>query len=584
VCFYRGSDDMPGCSRFFDVRLSRYFTASDEKERTTEARPAVDGDGAALKTPGRVALDEAFRKNADLRLGVAENLSQARTQKDKLDERVQEAFAKFNAAAPANGEPAALDSHVEPGVAPFETSARVMRERLDALGAAPPPGVGMVLRASNSLIEWDGGDAEPGHARTGSIKLGKLLDSLDARDVSSLRLATSSAVTACEAEHKAKVVVHEIDNASANGQDDHGDEVSSTRDGDGRASESDGEGGARKSMKVGEFVERSVAEQMGPATAPEERLKYGLIPNSADSNEVQAHLLDTFRLRPGPSDVTSYHDFSTLQIAFEDVWTTLLDGELEVLGRQLYREYVGLLDFLGYDPDTADRPISSLDDLTWLIGEIRALSGITQTSLPGGDAGGVGADNNVPKDAHTLGKDVGNWVDKNVPGGRPGLAVGTLGISELVLWLISESATFGRKEPLIWDDLVNDRTLPRGDRIEASVEHSVVGAGDFELVLWTDISNRKEIAFQVWDQGSQKPRNEVRVANWVGETVNHSGTGKPTWYVDRKLIPFRLLDAKCVLEFASEETPGVALGRYLLGDLDKIVADRGRLVFYWKDR
>ena len=69
-------------------------------------------------------------------------------------------------------------------------------------------------------------------------------------------------------------------------------------------------------------------------------MEYGLIPNGADSNNAQAGLLDTFELRPGPSDVTSYHDFSTLQIAFENVWTQIFDGELEALGRKVYREYV----------------------------------------------------------------------------------------------------------------------------------------------------------------------------------------------------------------------------------------------------
>jgi hypothetical protein len=325
---------------------------------------------------------------------------------------------------------------------------------------------------------------------------------------------------------------------------------------------------------------------MDSATAPEARVQYGLIPNTANSNEAQAELLDTFELRPGPSDVTSYHDFSTLQIAFDDVWTRIFDGELEALGRELYREYVGLLDFLDYDPDTADRPISTLDDLTWLIGEIRHLSRMTQTSLPTGDPGRPGqggGDSHTPQGAEKLKNDAGDWIDKNLPGGRAVLAGGTLGISELVLWLIGESAKFGRKEPLIWDDLVNDRSLPRGDRIEASVEPAAVDAGSFDLVLWTDISKKKEVAFQVFDEAAQKPVNAYKVANYSGEVVNHSITSAPTWYKDHQVIPYRLVTNKCTLEFASEETPTLILGRYILGDLDKIVPDGGRLVLYWKD-
>ena len=79
--------------------------------------------------------------------------------------------------------------------------------------------------------------------------------------------------------------------------------------------------------------------------------------------------------------------------------------------------------------------------------------------------------------------------------------------------------------------------------------------------------------------------NVFRVANWAGrESVNHSShAGAPTWYKDHKLIPTGLVDTKSALEFASEQTPTVILGRYVLGDLDKIVPDGGRLVFYWKD-
>ena len=530
-----------------------------------------------------MALDAAFRSEADLRAGLTENLSQARTESDKVDERVRRAFRNFDAAGPTNGERPARANHVDPDVAAFEATSRVMRERLDALDAAPP-GKGMAVRVDNSLIEWEGRDHAPGRTRRGSIDLGKLLDALAEGDVSTL--SVPAAVTACEAERRAKALVAEIDNAATRGDDESDGETTGTDDvgGDG---DGDGDGGGDVTVggseTVGEFVERSVTDQMGTATSPEARLEYGLIPNSADSNEAQAHLLTTFQLRPGPTDVISYHDFNTLQIAFEDVWTRIFDGELEALGRQVYREYVGLLDFLGYDPDTADPPISSLDDLAWLIGEIRALSRITETSLPGRDGGGVGTSHGGPKDAKNLGEEAGDWLDKNLPGGRAVLAGGTLGISELVLWIMREAASLGRKDPLIWDDLLHDRVLPRRDRIEGSVEPAAVAPGNIDLVLWTDISHKKEIAFQVWDEASQKPRNEVRVANWAGETVNHSITGVPTWYKDHKLVPTRLLTSRSVLEFASEETPTVNLGRYVLGDLDKIVADGGRLVFYWKD-
>ena len=78
-----------------------------------------------------------------------------------------------------------------------------------------------------------------------------------------------------------------------------------------------------------------------------------------DDDATQSRILQTFELRPGASDVTSYHDFHTLQIAFPHVWTRLFDGELEALGRELYREYVKLKDFGGVDRTTTSRSAPS---------------------------------------------------------------------------------------------------------------------------------------------------------------------------------------------------------------------------------
>ena len=551
-----------------------------------------DGDGSGPKTPARLALDGAFKNQADLRLGLAENLRQARTHNERLDARVQRAFADFDPSIPAENAPVRRN-HVEPDAAPFDAVDRVMRDRLDTLKAATP-GAGITIHATSSLIQWDQGDGAAEDSKSGTIELSKLIDFLDERGVASLALPTSPALSACDAERKAKAlldgIAHIVD-SSPDGADgharpaDHSADLESSPDGANGHPRAADHSAALDPENVADFVEKSVAEQMEPATAPEARLEYGLIPNGADSNTAQAHLLETFQLRPGPSDVTSYHDFSTLQIAFESVWTKIFDGELEALGRDVYREYVGLVDFLGYDAAKADRPISSLDDLTWLIGEIRSLSQIAQDGLPlgGGGHAGDGGQGGGTKDANTIANGFEDVLE-SLPGGRVGTAIGTLGISELVLLLMKDAATWGKKAALRWDDLVNGRTLPRGDRITGSVDEAVVESGNVQLVLWTDISNRKEIAFQDWRDRSQKPVNLVRVANFSPKTeiINHSGTGRPTWYKHAELIPSNLL-ADGLLEFASEQTPGLAQGRYVLGDLDKIVADRGRLTFYWQD-
>jgi len=556
-----------------DARSSRggasKVPATGSKTSDGAASAGDAGYGSGLKGPGRLALDAAFRKQADLRLGLAENLSQARTQNDPLDARVERAFKDFDPSVPAKNEPV-RHNHVEPDAAPFDALDRVMRDRLDTLkAAAPRPGI--TIHANSSLIRWDKGDGVADDSKSGTIELGKLLDFIDKRGVASLTLPTSPARAACEAERKAKALLDGIDHA-----------VKSTQDGaDGDPPSADNSAD-HNSEKVADFVEKSVNEQMGSATAPEARVEYGLIPNGADSNNAQAHLLETFELRPGPSDVTSYHDFSTLQIAFENVWTQIFDGELEALGRQVYREYVGLVDFLGYDPAKADRPISSLDDLSWLIGEIRRLSQLAQDVLPTGGGGAVGT-TSIPKSGHQLSNDAEQFVD-SLPGGRVGAGLATLGISELVLLFIREAGNFGKKPALRWDDLVNGRRLEGNDRIVATVERNIVDAGQIELVLRTDVfSHKKAVVFEVLDEGSQKFINVKGVYNYDPATRTlYDSNNRPEFYEHDVRIDTSDL-ATGLLEFDSEETATIGLGRYVLGDLDKIVPDGGRLTLYWTD-
>jgi hypothetical protein len=538
---------------------------------TPGAAPAGhDGLGSGLKTPGRAALDAAFRNQTDLRLGLAENLRQARSHNDAVDARVERAFKDFAPSVPARYEPAP-HNHVEPDAAPFVAVDRAMRDRLDTLKAAPNR-AGITIHATSSLIQWDQGDGAADDSNSGTIELSKLVDILDERGVASLALPTPPALAACDAERRAQALLDKLPPT-----------VGSTSDGtDGHPRASDNRAD-RDPEKVADFVEKSVAEQMRPATAPEARLEYGLIPNGADSNTAQAHLLETFQLRPGPSDVTAYHDFSTLQIAFESVWTKIFDGELEALGRDLYREYVGLVDFLGYDPTAADRPISSLDDLTWLIGEIRRLSQLAQDALPPGGGGGALGTSNIPKSENHLSEDAEKAVEA-LPGGRVGAGLATLGISELVLLVIREAANFGKKTALRWDDLVNGRRLEGNDRIVGKVDRDVVDADRIELVLRTDaLSHKKAVVFQILDEASHKFINVTGVYNYDRTTRTlYDSDNRPEFYEHSASIDTSVL-ANGLLEFDAEETSTVGLGRYVLGDLDKIVPGGGRLSLYWTD-
>ncbi|MCI0708779.1 MAG: hypothetical protein L0154_01335 [Chloroflexi bacterium] len=77
---------------------------------------------------------------------------------------------------------------------------------------------------------------------------------------------------------------------------------------------------------------------MEHTTSPEMRVKYG-IPDRADQENVKAEI-QSFSLVGGPADVTAYHDFHSLQIAFKHVWAELFDEGLKELGKQLFEELV----------------------------------------------------------------------------------------------------------------------------------------------------------------------------------------------------------------------------------------------------
>src|SRR4051812_45873415 len=116
---------------------SRKSSKRPDGPDASEEVPEVRGDDAvesqppeALSVPSksvrRLALDAAFRDGAELRSGLTENLSQARTRNDALDVRVERAFQKFSAAAPATGGPTSGRNRVEPGTTPFKVLDRVM--------------------------------------------------------------------------------------------------------------------------------------------------------------------------------------------------------------------------------------------------------------------------------------------------------------------------------------------------------------------------------------------------------------------------------------------------------------------------
>ena len=533
----------------------------DSKRLPSDKSPDVDRGGAGsnvVKTPDRLALDDAFLNHESLRRGLRENLNARRIDNAKVSDRVEEAFSKVSLTMPAENDRSRLN-HVAPGASTFDAVSAVVRRRVEAIQTSDIAPV-VSVRERSKLVTWHKTrkpNDNAADAASGSLELEQFLKFVSVGQSGPLFASAPAEAARYEAEEQAQEV---LDNAVSNGKGKPQLKQDSAPAVD---------------LGADTLVVEKVNVQMRSVTAPEDKLTYGLIPNSAGDNETQKKLLETFELRPGASDVTAYHDFHTLRIAFEHVWTRLFDGDLEKLGRELYKEYVGLKDFLGYDPNT-DRPITSLDDLTWLINEIRTLSNFAQEAIPpqltngqdAGDAAGAG----TAKGASDVTADVA----------RVTAAVLTGGLSALAETAINEISKLFSRPIKHWDDL-NGQRLDHGDKITATFEYNVGNAGSIELALRSDVGTHwKGFILQIWNEKASQFANHAAVTN--GNLKKRRVNGQQ-YYWDSISIQSSLVPTG-VIEFSSEQSPTFNLPRYILINLaegDKL-RDGMRITFYWQDK
>lgn len=327
-------------------------------EFSTSGKPESNKD-AQQPTVFSTAIDGSFQADASVRGALTENLKPLRANSEAINVRLQKAFEKFN---PNNliGDERAQRPYVAPGTNPGSVLDEVITQRLKEIRSSGERS-SLTLRDTpelRSLVKMGGaGDS------LGKVELGDLIDYIDRKSrVSALVVESQHAplTAGIEAEKLLEAAEHSLGGSAQ---------------GTARRKAS-----ALEAREVEALVKDAVSVQMESVTAPESQLSYGKIANGADDDKVQQGLLQTFQLRPGASDVTAYHDFHTLQIAFQHVWTRIFDGQLTSLGQDLYREYVRLKDFSG--STAADMPVGSLADLRRLIDEIRKLSQFVDEEIP----------------------------------------------------------------------------------------------------------------------------------------------------------------------------------------------------------
>ena len=521
-----------------------------------EAAPPVSAERVAPEHPIDTAVDTFFTNDDRVRTAMSRNLKDRGAATLEVAERAKAAFANFTPSKYSPEERARRNF-----VSSDESTA-------DATRAVVEKGID-VIRASASQramrLHVDGGleqliDKGKG-AKIGKVAAGDLVEYVTTRLGGPISAPTGPAFTECRAEMEAQRRLDEI----------LGD--------DGETPALDKNAGAPKTddaneLKAEELVNAQVQTQMKTATSPEEELRFA-VPSRSDPKQTDK-AIETFELRAGPADVTSYHDFNNLQIAFEHVWAEIFDGQLTTLGQELYHEYVKLQEFVGVDP--ADHSIDTIDDLKQLMAEIRELAKLTNdvtptTLQPGGSSTGTTSSTNT----------IDTVVDFVTTVLDPGKAITDAIGDETVAAILNPGGAI--------IDAIGDaiKGLPKiewasfpgplpgtADLISVQIQENVADPGIVEIALQTAGNTRgwKGISFTEFD-ADRRPLSAFNIANDPNDpnVWDHGSYNVLPLYTPQV--------ANAMLEFWHEGMFGVHTRCYVMAALGEKLTDRRRITFTW---
>ncbi|HAW51383.1 MAG TPA: hypothetical protein DCX54_03490 [Flavobacteriales bacterium] len=512
-------------------------------------KPVADNNKVLITS----VINKVFQNEDNLREAISANLKERSIASKAISERVQTAFANFSPSKLSSTE-RSLPNYLNPD------------DKLsDALDAVITKGIEATRKSKvkRSIRLQDTPElrkfiVEKGRSRSsifGTIKLDDLIKYINSKPGTIESLTHDPTFTHCEAEMEAEKRLEEIMGSS-------GDSVvtkpSMSSDGeDWVTTESFMEGSSAEESASVDIVKDNVILQMKTVSSPETSLQYS-VTNRSSQNDIQGGV-QTFELRSGPTDVTSYHDFNSLQIAFEDVWTEIFDGELASLGKALYHEYVKLKTYVGTNDDTPI--ISTVRDLQQLMAEIREFSNVTQVIIPPElleDSGSNPSD----KDGVNINVNVGGDIQA---------------IVDAAGWLIDKIKNiFAGKPQIRWGDFPGP--LPSKDVISVEFEDNAVSPGVVEIVIMNteDTWWWKGIEFREFDGMTGNVVCGFRISTDPndGGVWNSQGFNRlPLWTHQVK---------NGVLEFQKQNTvAGDHTGFYILAGLDERIKDRTRVTFTW---
>jgi hypothetical protein len=499
--------------------------------------------GVVETEPLRAAVDAAFHNDDIVSESLRANLKARTKAAESVANRVETAFAKFTLSRYSEDE-RTQPTYLAPGddlgellKDAAETGAKALQDADGSRGIRLARG-----DALNKLIRKSR-DAPP--SAIGTIKLDDLV-----KYVSECLAAGTSplpSLRVCDAGEEAEQLLKRIESGT-----DGTDSPAPTRAG----AATDTAENRRESTRA--FVKSKVADLMRTVVPPEAQFNINP-PKRADQEAISSNVKG-FELRDGPSDVTSYHDFNSLQIAFRHVWTEVFHGELESLGKELYKEYVRLQDFTG--AGSRINEVSTVADLNRLIGEIQSLSQLAQDQMPGGSASGRNLDGHdspagkgdfLDDVSKALGSQEFQWVANPL-----GAAIGFLG------------SLFASMQEITWEFLEQQSRLPGGiDEISVDIAHDALPAGTVEIVVESlpTTATWKGIDFYELDRDG-RPVDVVKITNDPRDTNK---------------MQLRTAQVKNgLLAFGKEIEFGAHKAHYFLVRLDEKITDRTRVTFTWE--
>jgi hypothetical protein len=283
-------------------------------EAPAEALPEVPRlDGATA-----VRLFENSRLIADaVEPKVKEQLTESVRQATEAAEAARIAFREFD---PSSHSTTAREgmTYVAPGSAVSSVLEKVVKADLETVGHLEKK-QGLSVRLGAEEMEELGLSPELNQ----TVKLSKVIDLIRRRMPLSEVFAASRVAQTCLAEAQAKEL---LDQATT--------EVSRSR----HTSGQDGPAPRAAQSSGPSTVPEAVTHQLRYVTPPEEKVVFG-VADRATQDDLKTSV-SALSIRGGPADVTAYHDFYDLQIAFRTVWEELFDSDLKPLGMLLYENLV----------------------------------------------------------------------------------------------------------------------------------------------------------------------------------------------------------------------------------------------------